>query len=123
MFPQSPAGVGKVKDADLFFFMDQIDYNRDFQKDLHGNLWMLVNVTCSFFYCSQMPLILELYCAAGYKLMGFVSHMGTSTHCGHYVAHICKNGRWVIFNDSKVGASIDPPKDMGYLYFFERMAS
>lgn len=47
--------------------------------------------------------------------------MGTSTHCGHYVAHILKNERWVIFNDSKVGASIDPPKDMGYLYFFERM--
>lgn len=53
--------------------------------------------------------------------MAFVSHMGTSTHCGHYVAHIRKNGRWVIFNDSKVGASIDPPKDMGYLYFFERI--
>lgn len=58
-----------------------------------------------------------------YKLLALVSHMGTSTHCGHYVAHVCKDGRWVIFNDSKVGASIDPPKDMGYLYFFERIAS
>ncbi|WOL18550.1 ubiquitin carboxyl-terminal hydrolase 14 [Canna indica] len=57
-----------------------------------------------------------------YKLMAFVSHMGTSTHCGHYVAHVYKDGRWVIFNDSKVGASVDPPKDMGYLYFYERMA-
>ncbi|KAH9612030.1 hypothetical protein KSS87_022005, partial [Heliosperma pusillum] len=28
-----------------------------------------------------------------YKLLGFVSHMGTSTHCGHYVAHIYKDGR------------------------------
>ncbi|XP_058090686.1 ubiquitin carboxyl-terminal hydrolase 14 isoform X3 [Magnolia sinica] len=56
-----------------------------------------------------------------YKLMAIVSHMGTSTQCGHYVAHVCKDGRWVIFNDNKVGASIDPPKDMGYLYFFERM--
>lgn len=58
-----------------------------------------------------------------YKLLALVSHMGTSTHCGHYVAHVCKDGRWVIFNDSKVGASIDPPKDMGYLYFFERIGS
>ena len=47
--------------------------------------------------------------------------MGTSTHCGHYVAHILKEGRWVIFNDSKVGISTDPPKDMGYLYFFQRL--
>ncbi|KAL8144321.1 hypothetical protein V2J09_017353, partial [Rumex salicifolius] len=56
-----------------------------------------------------------------YKLLGFVSHIGTSTQCGHYVAHIQKDGRWVIFNDEKVGSSVNPPKDMGYLYFFERM--
>ncbi|PKU80420.1 Ubiquitin carboxyl-terminal hydrolase 14 [Dendrobium catenatum] len=55
-----------------------------------------------------------------YKLLALVSHIGTSTHCGHYVAHVRKEGRWVIFNDSKVGASVDPPIDMGYLYFFER---
>ncbi|KAK9002409.1 hypothetical protein V6N11_025091 [Hibiscus sabdariffa] len=56
-----------------------------------------------------------------YRLFGIVSHIGTSTQCGHYVAHILKDGRWVIFNDDKVGASINPPKDMGYLYFFERI--
>ncbi|XP_042424767.1 ubiquitin carboxyl-terminal hydrolase 14-like isoform X2 [Zingiber officinale] len=56
-----------------------------------------------------------------YKLMAFISHMGTSTHCGHYVAHVYKDGRWIIFNDSKVGASVDPPKEMGYLYFYERI--
>lgn len=55
-----------------------------------------------------------------YKLLGLVSHIGSSTHCGHYVAHVRKEGRWVIFNDSKVGASADPPLDMGYVYFFER---
>ncbi|EOY12763.1 Ubiquitin-specific protease 14 isoform 4 [Theobroma cacao] len=59
----------------------------------------------------------------GYRLFGIVSHIGTSTQCGHYVAHILKDGRWVIFNDNKVGASINPPKDMGYLYFFERITS
>ncbi|XP_062180355.1 ubiquitin carboxyl-terminal hydrolase 14-like [Phragmites australis] len=57
-----------------------------------------------------------------YKLMAFVSHMGTSTYCGHYVAHVLKDGRWAIFNDSKVAASVDLPKDMGYLYFFQRIS-
>ncbi|QCD87278.1 ubiquitin carboxyl-terminal hydrolase 14 [Vigna unguiculata] len=56
-----------------------------------------------------------------YRLIGIVSHSGTSTLCGHYVAHVLKDGRWVIFNDNKVGASINPPKEMGYLYFFERL--
>ncbi|XP_009616171.1 ubiquitin carboxyl-terminal hydrolase 14-like isoform X1 [Nicotiana tomentosiformis] len=58
-----------------------------------------------------------------YRLLGFVSHIGTSTQCGHYVAHIHKDGRWVIFNDEKVGVSKNPPLDMGYLYFFERLES
>ncbi|XP_027353672.1 ubiquitin carboxyl-terminal hydrolase 14-like isoform X2 [Abrus precatorius] len=56
-----------------------------------------------------------------YRLLGIVSHSGSSTQCGHYVAHVLKDGRWVIFNDNKVGASINPPKEMGYLYFFERL--
>lgn len=55
-----------------------------------------------------------------YKLIAFISHMGTSTSCGHYVAHIIKDGRWVIFNDRKVASSVNPPKDMGYLYFYKR---
>lgn len=59
--------------------------------------------------------------SSGYRLIGLVSHIGTSTHCGHYVAHIYKEGRWVIFNDDKVGVSKSPPLDMGYLYFFERI--
>ncbi|AQK90559.1 Ubiquitin carboxyl-terminal hydrolase [Zea mays] len=58
-----------------------------------------------------------------YKLMAFVSHMGTSTHCGHYVAHVLKDGRWTIFNDSKVAVSVDLPKEMGYLYFFQRISN
>lgn len=30
--------------------------------------------------------------------------------------------RWVIFNDQKVCASEKPPKDLGYLYFYRRVA-
>ncbi len=28
-----------------------------------------------------------------YELVGIVSHMGANTGCGHYVAHVKKNGR------------------------------
>ncbi len=59
-----------------------------------------------------------------YELFAFVSHIGTSTNCGHYVAHIKKQvgdeSHWVMFNDSKVAKSEEPPFDMGYLYFYKR---
>ena len=32
---------------------------------------------------------------SGYRLIAFVSHMGTSTMCGHYVCHILKEGRYL----------------------------
>uniref|UniRef100_UPI00398E846F ubiquitin carboxyl-terminal hydrolase 13 n=1 Tax=Pristiophorus japonicus TaxID=55135 RepID=UPI00398E846F len=56
-----------------------------------------------------------------YELFAFISHMGTSTMSGHYVCHIKKDGRWVIYNDHKVCASEKPPKDVGYIYFYQRM--
>lgn len=37
-----------------------------------------------------------------YSLAGFISHVGKNTGCGHYVAHIRKDGRWAIFDDRKV---------------------
>ncbi|PRP81902.1 ubiquitin carboxyl-terminal hydrolase 5-like isoform 2 [Planoprotostelium fungivorum] len=57
---------------------------------------------------------------AKYQLVSIISHMGTSTASGHYVAHIKKKGRWALFNDNKVGESADPPRDMGYIYLFQR---
>nr|XP_023023126.1 ubiquitin carboxyl-terminal hydrolase 5 isoform X2 [Leptinotarsa decemlineata] len=56
-----------------------------------------------------------------YKLIGFISHMGTSTMVGHYVVHLLKGCQWVIFNDSKVALSEHPPKDLGYMYLYERL--
>ncbi|XP_075236962.1 ubiquitin specific protease 5 [Lycorma delicatula] len=55
-----------------------------------------------------------------YKLVAFISHMGTSTMVGHYVCHILKDNQWIIFNDEKVSLSENPPKDLGYLYLYER---
>ncbi|GAX82603.1 hypothetical protein CEUSTIGMA_g10029.t1 [Chlamydomonas eustigma] len=56
-----------------------------------------------------------------YELVGFISHMGSNTACGHYVCHIKKEGRWVIFNDEKVAESENPPKDIGYIYLYSRI--
>ncbi|KFQ34533.1 Ubiquitin carboxyl-terminal hydrolase 13, partial [Mesitornis unicolor] len=58
-----------------------------------------------------------------YELFGFISHMGTSTMSGHYVCHLKKEGRWVIYNDLRVCASERPPKDLGYMYFYHRIPS
>ncbi|KAI1882626.1 hypothetical protein AGOR_G00236820 [Albula goreensis] len=58
-----------------------------------------------------------------YELLAFISHMGTSTKSGHYVCHIKKEGRWIIYNDHKVCLSEKPPKDWGYLYFYHRLSS
>jgi len=56
-----------------------------------------------------------------YKLRAFISHMGSSSQVGHYVCHILKDDQWIIFNDNKVALSQTPPKDLGYLYLYERV--
>lgn len=73
---------------------------------------LLISLSLSVFVC--------LHACAGYELLGFVSHMGTSTMCGHYVCHIKKDGRWIIYNDSKVAVSEKPPRELGYLYLYRR---
>jgi ubiquitin carboxyl-terminal hydrolase 5/13 len=56
-----------------------------------------------------------------YELLGIISHMGSNTACGHYVAHIRKAGEWVLYNDRKVAKSETPPLDLGYMYVYARV--
>lgn len=77
----------------------------NFQMNFH---WMTNNVSFTFPF-------------SDYKLVAFISHMGSSSQVGHYVCHILKNDKWVIFNDSKVAISQNPPKDLGYLYLYQRL--
>ena len=49
-----------------------------------------------------------------------ISHIGKNTGSGHYVAHIKRDGKWVIFNDEKVALSEHPPIQHAYLYLFQR---
>lgn len=55
-----------------------------------------------------------------YELMGMISHIGKNTGSGHYVAHLKKDGKWVIFNDEKVALSSKPPFEHAYLYLYRR---
>lgn len=57
---------------------------------------------------------------AKYSLVGFASHIGSNTACGHYVAHVKKEGRFVLYNDEKVAVSQSPPLDLGFLYLYKR---
>ncbi|KAI8070724.1 hypothetical protein BC940DRAFT_295408 [Gongronella butleri] len=55
-----------------------------------------------------------------FGLQAFVSHKGTSVHCGHYVAHVLKDGDWILYNDNKVAVSVNAPIGEGYLYFLHK---
>jgi len=55
-----------------------------------------------------------------YRLLGFVTHMGKNTDTGHYVAHVRIGDKWVLYNDSKVTESHDPPRELAYIYFYKR---
>lgn len=57
-----------------------------------------------------------------YKLLGFISHIGKNTACGHYVCHMRRgpDDSWVLFNDQKVAQSKAPPLDFGYIYLYRR---
>ncbi|CBZ51568.1 Ubiquitin carboxyl-terminal hydrolase, related [Neospora caninum Liverpool] len=55
-----------------------------------------------------------------YKLHGFITHMGKNANSGHYVCHVKRAGKLVLFNDEKVAEAVEPPIDLGYIYVFRR---
>ncbi|KAI9270887.1 hypothetical protein BY458DRAFT_436115 [Sporodiniella umbellata] len=55
-----------------------------------------------------------------YQVDSFVSHKGTSVHCGHYVAHVYKENACHLFNDNKVAVAPAAPLGEAYLYFLKR---
>lgn len=56
-----------------------------------------------------------------YKLTGMISHIGKHTGSGHYVAHLLRGDKWIIFNDEKVAESAEPPFPHAYLYLYQRL--
>jgi len=70
---------------------------------------------------SEIPLNEEKDAPGRYTLFAFITHMGTTPLSGHYVSHIKHDDKWVIFNDSKVCESQEPPSKMAYIYFYRRV--
>ena len=63
----------------------------------------------SLIHSQNLPKVNSSDGIANYKLISIVSHIGSSTFSGHYVAHIYKDDRWILFNDEKVTESKNPP--------------
>ncbi|KAJ1729080.1 ubiquitin C-terminal hydrolase Ubp14 [Coemansia biformis] len=62
--------------------------------------------------------------SAQFELTGFVSHKGSSVHCGHYVASV-RHGlgsetQWFLINDARVAVQPEPEPERAYLFFFTR---
>ena len=61
-----------------------------------------------------------------FRLQSFVTHLGSSVHAGHYVAHARNtenDAQWIYFNDAKVALDPEPPTGKGYMYFLRNLAS
>lgn len=58
---------------------------------------------------------------AKYELVAIISHIGSNTACGHYVAHVKRKGRWYIYNDDKVAVSEKLPLELGYMFLYRRL--
>jgi len=59
---------------------------------------------------------------AKYELIGFVTHMGSSAQCGHYVVHLRHDNKWYLYNDEKVvKVTDDLPTENAYMYLFKRL--
>ncbi len=55
-----------------------------------------------------------------YTLQAIISHLGKSVDCGHYICHVKKDDKWVLFNDEKVARSENPPFGFGFMYLYKR---
>ena len=56
-----------------------------------------------------------------YELIATVSHIGRNTDHGHYVCHVKKDGRWVLFDDDRVALSTKPPLDKAFMYCYRKV--
>lgn len=89
---------------------------------------------------SAFPTAADYASSGRYGLVGFISHMGTTTSSGHYVCHLHKDsrtgepvpaggasgsgtssGEWFLFNDTRVMKSEAPPFDLGFVYLYQRL--
>ena len=56
-----------------------------------------------------------------YRMCAMISHIGRNTDHGHYVCHVKKDDKWVLFDDDRVAHSKAPPFDKGFMYLFKKI--
>lgn len=88
--------------------------------DLDGSIAALENTAAAAESSTPKPTTPLEDGDGKYNLVGLISHIGKNTGSGHYVAHLKKGGKWVIFNDEKVALSEHPPIRHAYMYLFQR---
>lgn len=114
--------VSHMDDLDSMNMDDEISPTVSSEPELtDGNTSTLFR--CYFVYFSTLSVLNCVVLFAEYKLVAFISHMGSSAMVGHYVCHILHENKWVIFNDNKVAYSENPPTKLGYLYLYKRLDS
>jgi len=92
--------------------------------NLDGAIAALQSNDTSVVQCATTASSVPLEDGEGkYTLVGLISHIGKNTGSGHYVAHLKKDKKWIIFNDEKVALSGRPPISHAYLYLFQRTDS
>jgi len=70
------------------------------------------NTTAVSAECASSPS------SANYRLTGFLSHIGPNLSSGHYVAHVRKDGEWLLCNDEKLAKSQALPKQLAYVLVY-----
>jgi ubiquitin carboxyl-terminal hydrolase 5/13 len=88
--------------------------------DLHGAIAALEVPSSGDSSTKPKPKIVADDGDGKYQLCGMISHIGKNTGSGHYVCHLKKDGKWVIFNDEKVALSSKPPFPHAYIYLYQR---
>lgn len=72
---------------------------------------------------AEVKTVCDSNSSSSYHLNSFITHKGSSMHCGHYVSHLSdSDSKWILFNDEKVAEAKDddsfPIKD-AYIYMYK----
>ena len=55
-----------------------------------------------------------------YRIMAMVSHLGPNMDHGHYVCHVKKGDKWVLFDDDRVAHSPSPPAEKAFMILYAK---
>lgn len=93
------------------------DTSENLSESRQLNVLMLLVFNTYVFFCSVVEVLFFYVLSSSPGSFLFVAD-----HCP-LCCPLIVFFRWVIYNDQKVCASEKPPKDLGYIYFYQRVQS